>query len=176
MGISLCSVSGTHFLPYVKFIGRSGLNLPFAVVTDSDPDKEGNLIGVSRLRKLLKHLRPDELYEDEDDDDDTIALAKQAGLFITVHTFEVALFSCGRYHSYNQTIGELSENKAAHARAQAWATDPKQLDTSKLLADVSEVGKGRFAQRWASNIDRRGGTAWPLSVREAIEHVARLLR
>jgi putative ATP-dependent endonuclease of the OLD family len=43
LGISVCSVSGTNFLPYVKFLGRAGLDLPLAVLTDFDPNGESGL-------------------------------------------------------------------------------------------------------------------------------------
>jgi len=174
-GITICSVAGIHFLPYIKFLGPSSLNLPFAVITDSDLDSEGNPVGVRRVRKLLQHLRPGELRE-EDTDVDTIALAREAGLFITDHTLEVALFRCRRHNSFYRTMNELTENGAARSRAEGWAKDPASLDVARMLADVSEVSKGRFAQRWASNIGRGKSTSWPLSVKEAIEHVIQGIR
>ena len=33
LGITVCSIGGTHFLPYVKFLGPNGLHIPYAVVT-----------------------------------------------------------------------------------------------------------------------------------------------
>jgi putative ATP-dependent endonuclease of OLD family len=172
-GITVCSVAGTHFLPYVKFLGPSGLNLPFAVVTDSDPDKKPN--GVSRVRSLLDYLRPGALQEGSTDAKVT-ALAKEAGLFITDHTFEVALFRCGRRVSFHETMNQLSENGVARTRSEGWANAPETLDISRMLADVSEVNKGRFAQRWATNIAKQKSKAWPGSVREGIEYVDRRLR
>lgn len=35
-GISICSVGGTDFLPYVLLAGSDGLNIPYAVLTDGD--------------------------------------------------------------------------------------------------------------------------------------------
>jgi putative ATP-dependent endonuclease of OLD family len=35
-GISICSVGGTDFLPYVLLAGFDGLNIPYAVLTDGD--------------------------------------------------------------------------------------------------------------------------------------------
>ncbi len=35
-GISMCNVSGTNFAPYVRFLGKSGLDLPIVVITDGD--------------------------------------------------------------------------------------------------------------------------------------------
>ncbi len=35
-GISVCSVGGTDFLPYILLAGSNGLNIPYAVLTDGD--------------------------------------------------------------------------------------------------------------------------------------------
>lgn len=35
-GVSVCSVSGTDFVPYTRFLGPSGLNLPLVIITDGD--------------------------------------------------------------------------------------------------------------------------------------------
>jgi putative ATP-dependent endonuclease of OLD family len=40
MGISVCSIAGTNFAPYVKLLGPKGLDLPFVVLTDYDPKRE----------------------------------------------------------------------------------------------------------------------------------------
>jgi putative ATP-dependent endonuclease of OLD family len=29
LGITVCSVSGTNFLPYIKFLGSTGLDIPY---------------------------------------------------------------------------------------------------------------------------------------------------
>lgn len=35
-GVSVCSVAGTDFVPYVRFLGPAGLDLPVVVITDGD--------------------------------------------------------------------------------------------------------------------------------------------
>src|SRR6185312_7425248 len=40
LGISVCSIGGTNFAPYVRLLGPSGLDIPFAVLTDFDPKGE----------------------------------------------------------------------------------------------------------------------------------------
>jgi putative ATP-dependent endonuclease of the OLD family len=87
LGITVCSIGGTHFLPYVKFLGTDGLQIPFAIVTDEDPTSTGRL-GISRLRKLVNHLEPDF----SGDEDDLLERAKAYGIFLTDHTFEVAMW------------------------------------------------------------------------------------
>ena len=80
-----------HFLPYLKFLGPDGLNIPCAVVTDADPGVRTT--GVARIRTLLGWLATEEL-DPLATDDDVIDLGKQHGLFVTDDTFEVA--SSGR--------------------------------------------------------------------------------
>ena len=40
-GISVCSVGGTNFAPYVKLLGPAGLAIPHVVLTDLDPVEAG---------------------------------------------------------------------------------------------------------------------------------------
>jgi putative ATP-dependent endonuclease of the OLD family len=53
-GITVCSVAGTNFKPYVKLL--TGLNIPYAVITDWDPresDEDGTL-GWNRTLSLVE--------------------------------------------------------------------------------------------------------------------------
>jgi putative ATP-dependent endonuclease of the OLD family len=49
-GISVCSVAGTDFKPYVRFLGPEGLNLPLVVITDGDKYIELK----DKVKKLIK--------------------------------------------------------------------------------------------------------------------------
>ena len=169
LGITVCSVGGTHFLSYLKFLGPTGLDIPFAVVTDADPDVQTT--GLARIRKLLDFLAPDEL-EELTEPNEVIDLGKQHGLFLTDNTFEVALFRKRRHISFATTMGELTTNTAAKARANAWKDDPASLDMEKMLKDIDAIGKGRFAQRWAHHISSAKSKGCPQSVLEALEYVA----
>lgn len=169
LGITVCSVAGTHFLPYLKFLGSNGLNIPCAVVTDADPDVQTT--GLGRLRKLLEFLGPDEL-EALTEDDEVLDLGRRHGIFLTDDTFEVALFRSGRHGTFARTMKELSSNQVAKSRAAAWKADPTTLNVDKMLKDVDAIGKGRFAQRWARNISIAGRKHCPKSVSEALDYVA----
>jgi len=173
LGISVCSVAGTHFLPYLKFLGPNGLNIPHAVITDEDPAVRTP--GLSRVKRLLEYLNTAALAKAMNDVE-VIALGKQHGLFLTENTFEVALFQSGRYSSFARTIAELSTNTAAKERAEAWKTDHSKLDIPKMLGDVEAIGKGRFAQRWAFHVSGINHKGCPKSVLEALDHVARQLQ
>ena len=169
LGISVCSVAGTHFLPYLKFLGPSGLNIPCAVITDADPNVRTP--GLPRIRKLLEYLAPDDL-DGLTADDEVIDLGKQHGLFLTDDTFEVALFRSGRHPSFARTMSQLSSGAPARGRANAWKANPSSLDVNRMLADIEAIGKGRFSQRWALHVSRSNCKHCPASVREALEYVA----
>jgi putative ATP-dependent endonuclease of OLD family len=91
------------------------------------------------------------------------------GIFLNDYTLEVDLFKCGRHKSICKTLLELSANDAAKARAQGWMDRPETLDASRLLKDILPIGKGRFAQRLATNM--KSGPC-PKYIKDALEYVA----
>jgi putative ATP-dependent endonuclease of OLD family len=168
LGLTVCSVAGINFTPYVQLLGPGGVNLPFAVLTDFDPRDGGKNLGEDRILSLLPHL----MIADATDGKSRairLALAKANGLFLNAYTLEIDLFRCGRHKSICKTITELTDVEVARERAENWANDPRSLDEKRLLADIEQIGKGRFAQRLASNM---GGKFCPAYIKEAIEHVA----
>lgn len=60
-GISIVSVSGTDFTPYVRFFGPEGLDLPYVVITDGDR--------FARLVQKAKGLLKSDLLDDEEKQD-----------------------------------------------------------------------------------------------------------
>jgi len=167
LGISVCSVAGTHFLPYVKFFGPQGLKIPFAVVSDSDPGTPQP--GVARFRKVLGHLSPEEA-DYAADDDELVTLAAQHGLFLTEHTFEVALWRSGRKQTFLSAMRSLG-TAPAKKRAKEWADGTATFDPARMLKDIDSIGKGRFAQRWAYHISQQDKTMCPKSIVDALKHV-----
>ncbi|MCA9926010.1 MAG: AAA family ATPase [Anaerolineales bacterium] len=57
-GISIVSVSGTDFAPYVRFFGPEGLGLPLAIITDGD-----RFVGLGRKAEEL--LKNDQLNDEQ---------------------------------------------------------------------------------------------------------------
>ena len=163
LGISVCSVSGTNFKPYVKFLGPNGLNKPFALLTDFDPQSDGSNLGENRIIELLSSLGCPEMPRE-----DLKELAKQKGFFLNDYTLEIDLFSCGQHDAICQTIIELSDNDRAIDRATSWKASPESLDKGRLLKDITYIGKGRFAQRLAMRISV---TSCPRYIEEAINYV-----
>lgn len=174
-GISVCSVSGTNFAPYIKLLGKDGLDLPYAVITDCDPveveKKDGSVElvnrGLKRVDQLLRLILSPEDYELVTEDE-LIAVAEEHGLFLNTHTFEVDLFLAGHHEVMCDALKELSNNKKLRGRAEALKSDPASLDPESLLADIDVISKGRFSQRLASRLEDGGP---PTYIQKAIEYV-----
>lgn len=167
LGVMVCSVGGTNFEPYIKLLGANGLNVPFAVVTDGDPDPEGDSAGLERVRNLLSVITGDADLDDREDRE-IIALAKAHFLFLGDHTFEIDLFKSGRHISMCGALAELTKSGAAEKRANAWKTDPKTLDADRFIKDIQAIGKGRFAQRLATQITKN---ICPQYIKDAIDSI-----
>jgi len=168
LGITICSVGGTNFEPYVKLLSADGLNVPFAVVTDGDPDEDGDSAGIDRLRNLLFVITGN----DDPKEDEVIALANGQGLFMGEHTFEIDLFKSGRHKSMCATLTELTKVAVAKKRADAWKADPATLDPDRFIKDIKAIGKGRFAQRLATRINN---DICPDYIRDAVTYLKDLL-
>lgn len=169
LGISVCSVSGTNFSPYMRLLGQEGFGIPFAVLTDLDPTDGGQSYGEQRVLRLLKELIGPEAYDELPDDRARLACAPHYGLFLNSHTLEIDLFLSGYHREFCRTLLQLTDNREAKRRALKWAKEPDSLDRKQLLKDISAVGKGRFAQRLASYLD---ADCCPPYIEEAIKYVA----
>jgi putative ATP-dependent endonuclease of OLD family len=167
LGISVCSVSGTNFGPYVKFLGKRGLNIPFAVLTDYDLSDEFESLGLARVSRLLSLIlaaAPEHDHESRLRD-----LGKTNGLFLNDDTLEVDLFRAGQHEVMCDTIAELTSNGAAKLRAESLKMTPGSLNSDQLIKDIEGIGKGRFAQRLATRLKQN---ACPTYITEAIKYVA----
>jgi putative ATP-dependent endonuclease of the OLD family len=168
MGISVCSVDGTNFGPYLQFLGRNGLNIPCAILTDLDPRKNGAAMGIVRTRTLMKLLGMGDEAE-QIPDQDIPAIASGLGIFLNEQTFEIDLFLAGNQEKMCDVLAELTANGAATKRAMALKQDPATIDRKQFLKDIEEVGKGRFSQRLASVLD---GAVCPKYISDAINYVS----
>lgn len=174
LGITVCPIWGTHFESYVQLL--AALQIPFAVVTDGDPAKDGRLQGRRRVERLLKtvlgvakfgQMDPSTLGES----------AAHHGLFNGQTTFEIDLLKVGRAAPMCQALIALAGSGAAKDRATAWLNARAVDDEEQFIKDIKTIGKGRFAQRLAGMLRRRrlrsGGTApqGPEYVLDAIDCV-----
>ncbi|MGY1857568.1 ATP-dependent nuclease [Modestobacter sp. SYSU DS0290] len=133
-GITVCSVHGTHFASYIRFLRAIGT--PYAVITDGDPTAGPGKTGPERVARLAR-LSGVEASQ-----------AEEVGLFMGTVTLEADLFD---------TSAANASAMAAAAASFATTTTKSSENESKLLngdgtAFVKGMGvsKGRFAQRLAS--------------------------
>lgn len=151
LGISVCSVAGTNFGPYVALLGERGLRLPVAVITDGDPVEGGAKRGEARVLELLRATVP-EADLARRTSEQQLAIAAERGFFLGDYTCEVDLFRSGAHDEIGQTLMELAAGNAARTRAQGWRANPATLEPVQFLKDITAISKGRFAQRLSTRI------------------------
>lgn len=168
LGITVCSVGGTNFTPYVKLLGTQGLNIPHVVITDRDPNGEHPPFVRRRLISLLEVVEDAGDY-DELDADEVIERGEPFGYFVNGDTLEPELWSGGLAARMQRVIlRELSLQQNTRTRIQGWVDDPDTLDRERLLGLIERIGKGRFAQGLAPRVTAE---TCPGYIRQALEHI-----
>ena len=177
-GISVCSVSGTNFEPYLILLGPKGLDMPVAALTDMDPrppkadGTEREPLGPTRaVNHMLVHL-VDKATWKAHDFDGLLALTPEYGVLMNGHTFEVDLFQSGLQEAFAEAMDDLGRSAQARERMRGWAEDPDTLDVKTFLKDIENIGKGRFAQRLASIIVGSDLTHCPQYIAEGVKYVS----
>lgn len=166
LGVTVCSVSGTNFAPYVKLLGADGLQIPFVVLTDMDPIDPAKPLGVARLKRLLPLITPGVGFGALSNSE-VVQLGRDAGIFLNDSTLEVELFMNG-FEEEMQTIleQELNLSTATEEALAAWVDEPSEVDAERLLRLIDRIGKGRFAQRLADEV-----STCPDYIKEALERI-----
>ena len=179
-GISVCSVAGTNFAPYVKLL--CALGIPFAVLTDRDETSRGTLAH-KRVRKLARIIieatsEPEEVeddlqelddYDDIEQLDEFFEYCEGFNLFVNSSTLETELFSGDFADDICRLLLEGDFGPGRRAMIQGWQVDPASVDHSKLIAAIEAIGKGRFAQNLAASVE---GKEVPNYIREALGRVS----
>lgn len=173
LGITICSVSGTNFVPYAKFL--EVLGIPFSITTDFDPDEDRGQKRAVELCELLNGLRDglhDEVYfadlRQTDNWGHFDRSTAEFGVFTNFDTLEVDLFENGFEEPMSSVLRGGGFGRIRLDRVRGWEADPTTLNRDQLLAMIDEIGKGRFAQRLADRIE---GIDVPDYVRLALEFV-----
>jgi putative ATP-dependent endonuclease of OLD family len=181
-GISVCSVHGTDFLPYVKLLSDKALALPCVVITDGDPQtmKEDTIYrGDIRGLKVATYLRPDRKKEMEDLVNDKKwqsidELLTGFGIFVGNNTLELDLCDENYGDEILLTIKELGAGKARQEKLKrALENIGAENDLEKnayILNSIESIGKGRFAQRLSSKLTK---DRIPTYIRSAIGHITK---
>ncbi|TBW32299.1 DUF2813 domain-containing protein [Azotobacter chroococcum] len=178
LGITVCSVAGTNFTPYAKFL--TALGIPFSIVTDWDPLSGRKPLGYNRSWRLVKVIEEARTGENQDEliraikeiesYDDFSDRCEMYGVFTNVNTLEVDIFRDeGFTAAVIETLREQSFSAERQAWVNQWEADPGTLEPENYLKLIEAVGKGRFAQRLASRIE---GIVPPPYITCAITHVA----
>lgn len=178
-GVSVCSVAGTNFQPYVKLL--CALGIPFSVITDYDEVDETPR-AYNRTLKLVR------IIDKADDGADTEAVIKaikekktwgetfteiqKFGIFVNWSTLETELFEGDYAQEMIDTLREHNFSAERKAILDAWEAKPKDFDADELLKMIEQMGKGRFAQRLAT---RAPGKLVPDYIADAINHVIGLV-
>jgi len=185
LGITVCSIAGTNFSPYIQLLGPMGLDIPFVVLTDFDPKGEdvsqedadpgdggvGNSYGENRVvNQIMKHVIDAEEWN-KLSFEDVLALAGEHGVFLNAFTFEIDLFRAGAEEEFAEAIKGLTENTKMHERFDELSADPGALDPKQFLKDIDSVGKGRVAQRLASIFLAQDSDVCPPYIKAALEYM-----
>lgn len=185
LGISICSIAGTNFAPYIRLLGPAGLNIPFAVLTDFDPKGQagsqedadpddkgvGNSYGKNRVVNQIMSEIMDNTEWNKLSFSQILARSKARGVFLNKFTFEVDLFKEGAADHFAEAIRQLTGNKKMHERFDDLASDPNKLDATTFLKDINSIGKGRVAQRLASILLSEGNDVCPPYIKAALKYM-----
>jgi putative ATP-dependent endonuclease of OLD family len=136
VGLSVCGVHGTHFGAYARFL--EALGIPWAIVTDGDPDDDGDRLGVTRAQRVLKRLGK-------------AGDPSSSGIFVGEDTLEYDLYraSPANANAVRAALRDLGGSKSKKTVGSWEATPP---DCDDLMVIVRRVGgKGRVAQRLSTS-------------------------
>ncbi|NTJ51400.1 AAA family ATPase [Agrobacterium rhizogenes] len=168
LGITVCSVGGTNFTPYVKLLGPRGLKIPHVILTDRDPIAGGASLVRSRLINVLRQVENGVNYTPLSDND-VIRRAEPLGYFVNTNTLEPELFVSGLGEAMQTVLGqELNLTPATIDAIQNWVDGTNPLDQDRLLRLIERIGKGRFAQALAPHVDEE---TCPDYIRGALEYI-----
>lgn len=155
LGVTVCSVHGADFLPYIKLVKTGALGIPFVVITDGDPKEDEGYYSVNRAKKIIRESagqarvsQLDTAFEQEGFEG-LVAAAAENNIFIGSHTLEVDLCASGAKDIMVQSYSELGASDTLRDRM---GTEIDEEDYAALMRRIERVGKGRFSQRLAGKI------------------------
>lgn len=176
-GISVCSVSGTNFMPYVKLL--CALKIPFSVITDYDKVEGENRPrsynrGINLLEIIIEFNHKLEKkniingIKIIDNYDERLNKMEGFGIFVNKSTLETELFE----NHYSKEMIEILEvwnwGNERKSLLSDWKESPENYDSDELLKMIEQVGKGRYAQKLAGKISDQNV---PSYIEKAIRYV-----
>jgi len=158
-GVSVCSIAGTNFQPYVKLL--CALGIPFSVITDYDEvdDVPRAYNRALKLISIIDAARGGEdtkglikAIEDMKTYGESFAKCEDFGIFVNSDTLETELFGGDYAIEMVETLREHNFSQERKNFLDAWEADPNTVDRDILLKMIEQMGKGRFAQRFATRV------------------------
>ncbi|EMD1177389.1 AAA family ATPase [Vibrio harveyi] len=144
-GISVCSVAGTNFTPYVKFLKSIGT--PFTIITDRDPLDRDIPLGITRIDELLSLM--DSNHVSDQSEAEIITNGQAYGIFTNNETLEAELISSLplKLAVCQILLEKHGDRPRVGATIRAWMDGTSAVETAALLRYIGEIGKGRFAKK-----------------------------
>ncbi|MGH8952859.1 MAG: ATP-dependent nuclease [Acidimicrobiia bacterium] len=176
-GVTVCSVRGTDFLPYRRLLGRRGLNVPNVVITDGDPDVDGDLDGIARGRELVGRetvARVDDALDNGNIDEARRAL-RRGNVFVGEATLELDLISTAR----DAMLDAYADLEPSSTKRRNFQHDLDAVGAGdgtragRVIGRLGRIGKGRYAQRLAGHLDDVGA---PDYIESAIDRIRSKVR
>jgi hypothetical protein len=126
------------------------------IITDGDPDSDGDLAGITRSRRLLGATGRKELDEAvaTGDVEQALAALRKRNVFVGHTTLELDLLPAARaamIAAYEEL--ELSDTKRSNFANDLDAYIGRGERGTAILDRLGKIGKGRFAQRLAGHVD-----------------------
>ncbi len=173
-GVTICSVGGVNFRPYVKL--AKSLSLPFVVITDWDPTN-GVALGWKRALDMIADIRlisgDPPLEENAVETRDEAALRDTAagyGIFLNRTTLELELaFSPAMLTALLDVLEEAKFGSVRQRRLADWRVAPETVNGEQLMSMIAAIGKGRFSSKVAT---RAATLEPPEYVRNALSAIA----
>lgn len=190
-GVSLISVEGLNFDSFLPLFGENALNIPFALITDADPqaqagedDEEGEEgdeeEGEGEKAKAVYPALGEEVVVSSNTAKMKALEDRYVKVFHGVKTLEYDL----ALHENNREamLTALSDPHPKIAKALRKVVDAEQDNTSKARAlfrgmferHQNNVQKGRFGQALAQVISDGADCEVPAYILRAIEHVCQV--
>lgn len=178
LGITVCSVAGVNFGPYIKL--AASLRIPFAVITDWDP-LDGSKQPLGKMRSIsiwnafcsvrpdAQRLTPDNVRWFEQSNFEACApVFRNMGIFVNSLTFEIAIaHTPGLKEALLDILDEQGFGALRSSRIKSWRSG-QPVVPAQLLAMVADVSKGRLAAKLKK---KAPGLAPPEYITAAIQHV-----
>lgn len=150
-GISICSVAGTNFSPYVKFLNSIGT--PFTIITDRDPLNLPVPLGITRIDELLELIDPAYLAG-INSEAAIVSAGQDQGIFTNTQTLETELINSPilKIIVCDVLLDEHGDRLRVGPIIESWKNNQVQVEISALLRYIEEIGKGRFAKRLSDRL------------------------